>query len=355
MRGAPRAADLGLLLVLKLEESRWTASLQRLLQCIRPAGVLLPARDLPDAGATAGFLARLGRALESGPILALEEEGGAHDPLRGFLPPLPSARSAAQMGESGVRCLGELIGLALKLEGFNTCFAPVLDLSTNRSERILGARTFAADASEVTRYAGAFLRGLQRHGIMACGKHFPGLGGDEAEQSYPEIIGKPMGDLWREDLLPYRRLLPHLPLILVSQAAYKAYDYDLPQPAAFSERVVQGLLHSKLSYGGLAIADVSGAPSAETSECAARAVKAGCNLVVVGAGNSAEAARERLKKALESGMLASQRLERSLKKIAEARKGLRAPPGKVSHSAVEQLARRIEGFGKEAAGGTRAD
>ena len=75
------------------------------------------------------LLAAISRCLPALPILAIEEEGGDHDPLSVFLPPLPSPQSIAQKGPRAARMAGELIGEALKLLGFNTNLAPVLDLA----------------------------------------------------------------------------------------------------------------------------------------------------------------------------------------------------------------------------------
>src|SRR5438132_4894452 len=202
MKGASLGRHLGQLLILKIEDPRWTSSRERLFERIRPAGVILAGPKLPAAQATAELLGCIVESLDATPLLCLEEEGGAVDPLQGCFPALPSPRSAAQNGHSSVERLGDLIGAALKLLGFNTNLAPVLDLSTRRSETVLGARTFSAHAEEVARCRQAFLLGLRRHGVIPSAKHFPGLAGSDCDQSYPALIGKPMGELWREDLLP---------------------------------------------------------------------------------------------------------------------------------------------------------
>ena len=37
-----------------------------------------------------------------------------------------------------------------------------------------------------------------------------------------------MSTLWAFDLIPYRELLPYLPMVLMSTAVYKAYDFNRP-------------------------------------------------------------------------------------------------------------------------------
>ena len=61
---------------------------------------------------------------------------------------------------------------------------------------------------------GGFLEGLERHEVRACGKHFPGLAAREPPSPAElALVSKPMAELWREDLVPYRALLPRLPLV----------------------------------------------------------------------------------------------------------------------------------------------
>jgi beta-N-acetylhexosaminidase len=350
-------SDLGQLLVIKVEDSAWTASLERLLRRYRPLGVLF--HGPRNAKSAAELTSRATRALEFPSLLGLEEEGGAVDPLRAFLPPLPSPRAAAERGLSAVSRLGELAGSALKLLGFNANCAPLLDLGGPGSkgppgfEGTLATRAFASDPRHVARCGEAFIHGLRRHQILACAKHFPGLGGLRGSSTPGlAVISKPMAQLWHEDLVPYRQLLTQLPLVLVSHAAYKAYDFDVPRPAAHSVNVLEGLLRVKLRYEGLAVADVAKTEDAQEAldlgEKAVRSVKAGCDVLLLeGCEKPAEVVLTALEKALDAGRLSAERLEQSFKRIRLLRKSLAPPGGKISRTAVDQLARQFEDFSRE--------
>jgi len=341
--------SLGQLLVVKLEESRWTGSFERLLYRHRPGGAFL--RSLRSAESTAELLVKISRTLKAPPLLWLEEEGGKDGPLGAFLPPLPSLGTGAERGPCAVTRLGELIGSAMKLLGFNTNCAPTLDLDSPR-EQNLTARTFGSDPREVARCGDAFIHGLRRSKVLACGKHFPGLGSLQAGPAARlPVVGKPMAQLWQEDLLPYRELLPQLPLVMVSHAAYKAYDFDVPHSAAHSTNILEGLLRVKLRYEGLAVADVARAEDAQEAldlgEKAVRCVKAGCDLLLVDGGEkSVELALATLRKAIDSGRLSAERVEQSLKRIRLLRKSLTPPGGKVAQTALDQLARQFEDFSR---------
>jgi beta-glucosidase-like glycosyl hydrolase len=429
--------DLGQLLILKMNERRWSSSLEFLLHRLLPGGILLGAPFINGAESTREFLIKLARAVPAVPFLAIEEEGGAMDPLRAFLPPLPAPRTAAEKGPAAVPRLGELVGAALQLLGFNTDLAPVLDLASpdpggklkevnlsvdtrglgpatlheNRlgSVRRAGAcpglgrrkrrpynvfsgyfqgsggrlpetagtgqprtvnpkacppqgafdeetagkasetRAFSPNPQQVAKCGAAFLEGLERHNLLACGRHFPGLettlypGAPE-----PPVVSKSMAQLWREDLVPYRALLPRLPLVLVSTAAYQAYDFGLRQSAGLSPNVVEGLLRVKLGYNGVAIAcgleteAVRGALALE--EAAVHALRAGCDMLLLEKAEAAERVQGALSAARESGRLPSPRVEQALERIQLAKQGLKPPHGRLSRGSLERVVRNFKDF-----------
>jgi len=346
---ASRENDFGQLLLLKLNELRWNSSLERLLRRLRPGGVLIDG-PLADGADTVGeFLFKVAGALPALPFLALREEGGTMDPLRAFLPPLPSPRAVADKGLAPMRHLGELVGAALQLLSFNTDLAPLLDLASPATGGASQTRAFSADPQQVAKCGEAFLEGLEHHVVRACGKHFPGHGSARAASATElPLVSKSMAELWREDLVPYRALLPRLPLVLVSSAAYKAYDFDLLQSAGLSPKVVEGLLRIKLGYNGVAITcgleteAVRGTLALE--EAAVQALRAGCDMLLLEEAEAAERVHGALSVARESGELPVPRIEQALKRSQFAKKGLKPPAGKPPRKSLDRLTREFADF-----------
>ena len=344
--------SLGQLLFMRLRENRWSASLERLLRGAAPGGILFSAPLPPSAELTSEFLRKTARAIPHPTFLAVREEGGRADQFGGCFPRLPSPRAAAEKGLSTVARLGELIGEALGLLGFNTNFAPLLDLATPFTEKSLGERTFGADPKQVAHCGAAFVRGLRKGKILAVGKHFPGWGSVPFENSRDlAVSGKPMAALWQEDLLPFRQLLPHLPMVLISAAGYKAYDFDQPRPACLSALVVNGLLRVKLDYRGLALAyDLE--PEAvrgrlDLGETAIQSLNAGCDMLILDEGGPFEEVRRALEAGLASGKLIRERVEQSRTRIKALKKRLTRQPGRITRSNLKKVARRFESFCKE--------
>jgi beta-N-acetylhexosaminidase len=358
---ASLVTDLGQLLIIRWGEDAWSAALEQRLRSCRPAGVLLTAADLRTPESTAELLAKVARALQGPPFLVLEQEGGRFDPLRALLPALPSPQAAARKGAAAVKKLGELTGAGRRLLGFNADLAPVLDLSNPVWQSSLATRAFSTDPQEVARCGAAFVRGLRRHKILACGKHFPGLGSVRKDvHSKLPLSSKPMANLWREDLVPFRELLPHLPLVMLSPAAYKAYDFDLARPAMFSANVVEGLLRVKLGYQGVAVADLRELEGVlgkvDAAAAVVKSLQAGCDLMIVGSRKeSPEGALEGLKHKMESGRISAQRVAQALERIRVAKRGLAPPPGKIPKHAFMQLSKQSEQFSKEFASQEQAN
>src|SRR6202023_3153003 len=71
---------------------------------------------------------------------------------------------------------GKIIGECCRTLGFNTDFAPVVDLGFKASRNVMSSRAVSADPEEATVYAREFLAGLRSASVLGAIKHFPGLG-----------------------------------------------------------------------------------------------------------------------------------------------------------------------------------
>lgn len=362
---ALHASSLGPLLIVGLHDDRWSSTLERMLRTRQPSGVLLYPGSLRGPGETANLLHKIARTLSAPPFLAIAEEGGSVNPLRAFLPPLPAPRVLARRGATAVRRSAELIGAALKLLGFNLNFAPRVDLSNPDIKPSLDAQTFGTDPQHVARCGKAFIERLRKHKILACGKHFPGGGTPEYNEDGLPIVGKPMAELWREDLLPFRELLPNLLLVKLTNVSYKAYDFNVSLPAAMSSKVVHDLLRVKLGYRGLVVAD----PMALLDEASrhmspqgmfgiscdafADSMKAGCDLQIVD--KRPDIVLQGMQRALETGSLTQERVEEALQRIRAVKEGLKRPSGKLSAQSFDRLAREFEEFSQRVGAGGEID
>ncbi len=268
-------------------EGTGLSSLERAwLNLLRPSGVILFRRNIEQARQTTALLREASQLCGSPVLRALDLEGGLVDRLRDLLAPMPSPALVAATGRAAdAKKHGRLIGRAARLLGFNTTFAPVLDLALPEALPILQTRVVSPHPDAVSSYARAFLEGLRTERILGCGKHFPGLGGGtlDSHTATPRIM-RSWAELWSEDIAPYRDLLRQLPLIMVAHATYPRVTRDA-QPASVSPYWIDTVLRKQMQYPGLILSDdmeMGGLLSTlSIEEAAVQAIAVGTDLIEV--------------------------------------------------------------------------
>jgi beta-N-acetylhexosaminidase len=263
----------GSLLVVGLEATELTGLERAWLKLVRPSGVILFRRNIVDAKQTRALLDAATALCAANSLRCVDVEGGTVDRLRDALAPMPSAQAAAtatrhrtpssprsQKRDLGhpislAQKQGELIAQGVKAFGFNTTLAPVLDLAQPDSAQVMGTRSAAATTAGVVEYARQFLHGLAAHGVVGCGKHYPGLGGGtlDSHRETP-LIRRSSRELWQKDLAPYRALRDELPMIMVNHAVYPQTP-GKDRPASVSRYWIQTMLRQRMGYQGIIFSD----------------------------------------------------------------------------------------------------
>jgi beta-N-acetylhexosaminidase len=244
----------GQVLVVGVEGTQLSTLETAWLRLLRPGGVILFRRNIESAAQTHALLHSTRHAVESPMLRCIDVEGGSVDRLRDLIAPMPSPFAVAATNKPALfKKHGGLIGQEVHLLGFNTAFAPVLDLRTDASEPVMTTRVVSGDPAQVIRYATNFLDGLAGHGVLGSGKHFPGLGSGQVDSHhFTPTITKPLNLLWKEDLLPYRELARKLPMVMISHASYSA---AVPEPASVSAYWISEVLVREIGYQGLIVSD----------------------------------------------------------------------------------------------------
>ena len=281
----------GSLLVVGLNGTELTALERAWLRLVRPGGVILFKRNVTDAQQTRDLLEEATGFCCAKAVRCVDVEGGTVNRLRDSLAPIASAQAVAAAmrtpipthsqkarmdGAPRVSSLtpkgglsrvsaakssalarehGELIARAVKAFGFNTTLAPVVDLALPEACEVLGSRTAGTNADEVMGYAREFLAGVAAQGVVACGKHFPGLGGASGDTHFvtPEIQ-RTWPQLWDEDMVPYRALHREMPMIMMNHAAYP-HTPGKSEPASASRFWIAETLRKRIGYKGIILSD----------------------------------------------------------------------------------------------------
>jgi beta-N-acetylhexosaminidase len=248
--------QVGQLLILGFDGLEIDAHLRTGLSTLQPGGVILFARNIENPRQTWKLLRECRSTTTVPMFLCVDLEGGSVDRFRNVIAPAPSVKDVFSTSQPKLfRLHGNILGLEARALGFNTDFAPVLDLGFEASRTVLGSRTASEDAEDTITYAREFLRGLKAAHVLGCGKHFPGLGEANLD-THKELpaVRKPWKRMWAQDLMPYRELHAHLPFVMVAHAAYPDVTKD-SLPASLSRYWMNDVLRRKIGYRGLIVSD----------------------------------------------------------------------------------------------------
>jgi beta-N-acetylhexosaminidase len=250
------ADHIGQLLIVGFDGLEMSSQLSSLLTRIQPAGVILFARNIASAEQTHQLLRDCQSCVSTRLFTCVDLEGGNVDRFRNVLGPSPSAADVFATGDRKLfRKHGRILGHACRMLGFNTDFAPVVDLAFETSRKVMGSRTVSADPRAATTYAHEFLAGLRSADVLGALKHFPGLGAANLDTHHQlPSVDKPWKQLWDEDLKPYRVLRREAAMVLVGHAAYPAVTRDRT-PASLSRKWISDIIRKKIGYRGLVISD----------------------------------------------------------------------------------------------------
>ena len=280
----------GNLLVVGLGGPELTSLERAWLRLVRPGGVILFKRNILNVAQTRTLLDEVTGFGAPHAVRCVDVEGGTVNRLRDALAPLSSAQAVgtaiARVGKPTLaREHGELIARAVKAFGFNTTLAPVVDLALPESTEVLGSRPPAFASADVITYARAYLAGLSAHGIMGCGKHFPGLGGASGDTHFvTPAIPRTWQQIWDEDLVPYRELHAAMPMVMMNHAAYP-HTPGGNVPASASRFWITTILRKRIGYRGIILSDdleMGGILKfLPVDEAAIEAVRAGSDLLEI--------------------------------------------------------------------------
>jgi beta-N-acetylhexosaminidase len=221
-------------------------------------GVVLFRRNVSTPAALHAAIASLQQAAREGgqpPLLVMvDQEGGA---IR-TIPWAPPALTAAAMGEhttAWIQRQGASTGDALAAVGINVDLAPVADVAVApRGFMAIAGRAFSPRASVVAGDVVAFAAGLRAHGVIAVGKHAPGIGRVALNTDQHMQTVAASASALGTDLGPFRSLIrARIPMLMLSNATYAAYD---PVNAAgWSRAISVDLLRTSLGFTGVTITD----------------------------------------------------------------------------------------------------
>ena len=262
--------------------------------------------------------------------VGIDQEGGRVARLRS---PFTEWPPMAVLGRSDDPALARKFAGALAAElaavGVTLDYAPVLDIHTNPKNPVIGDRALGEEPEVVAKLGSVIIEELQRAGVAACGKHFPGHG-DTAADSHLElpVVEHAPDRLRAIEFAPFRAAIDaRVAFIMTAHVLVTSMDDE--RPATLSQAIVQRVLREELAYDGVIVSDdlemKAILNSYTAGDAAVAAIAAGCDTVLMcGSGKPANIelqaqVLEALIHAVEDETLPIKRVEAALERNRRAK------------------------------------
>ncbi len=221
--------------------------------------------------------------------------------------------------------LGRITALEARAMGVHVPFAPVLDVNNNPENPIINIRSFGEDPAAVANLGVSLIRGLQDHGAVSTGKHFPGHGDTETDSHLAlPIIRVGRDRLDAVELVPFRAAIDAgMRGIMTAHIAVPEISGETI-PATLSKQVLTGLLRNDLGFGGIVFTDAMDMVAVDRlfprGESAVRAVQAGADVILMP--RDVKQAVDAIIRAIDDGRLTEARIDESVGRLLRLKEDL---------------------------------
>jgi len=306
---------------------------------IKPGGLMCRPMPLEETVKTVNLLQSaskipmlLSANLESGGNGVVEEGTKLGSPMQ------IAATDDPKMAEK----LGIICGVTGSAAGLNWTFAPTVDLDLNFRNPITNTRCFGSDKERVASMGKAYITEVQKRGIAATAKHFPGDGVDERDHHLVTSINDMSWDEWDGSFGDvYRNCIDAgVMSVMIGHISLPCYERrvnpNIPDaeilPASLSKQVVGGLLREELGFEGLIVTDATTMAGMcipmPRSKAVPQAIAAGCDMFLFTKSMEEDVAFMRA--GVEDGTITIERLDEAVTKILAMKAALKLHEKKLS-------------------------
>ncbi|WP_166361579.1 glycoside hydrolase family 3 protein [Pseudomonas akapageensis] len=240
-------------------------------------------------------------------LIAVDQELGGIERLHQLVPEMPSREALKDLSAEEIEANCFAMASAARGMGINLFLAPIVDVVSGANPW-LHNRHLGSDPAEVSRVSCAYIRGVQRAGVIATAKHFPGHYVTENDPALAEAVVPGSIESLQEGLEVFKQVIATgVKAIMPGPAVFPAIDPD--QSASTSAKVI-GLLRDTLGFDGLIISDDLDAASIlrgnSISDTAIASLAAGAHLLLVSSEAGLDPLADSIVAAVEQGRLQRQ-------------------------------------------------
>lgn len=250
---------MGQLFVVGFEGKDIDEDTKNLIQDLKIGGLIFFGRNIEDANQTRELISSLKKLNKINKIplfISIDEEGGKVSRLPKEFNKLPEA---VDIGDANSQDLsfeyGKLLGLRLNSLGFNTNYAPVMDINSNPRNPVIGNRAFGNSPEVVSKNGVQVMKGMKSQGIIPVIKHFPGHGDTDVDSHIGlPVVNKSIEDIRKFELTPFKKSIEEgADMIMVAHIIFPEIDREYP--STMSKEVIEDILRGELGFEGVVISD----------------------------------------------------------------------------------------------------
>ena len=220
--------------------------------------------------------------------------------------------------------VGKTLAKELKELGFNMDFAPITDVLVETKTNEIGDRSFGSDPQIVAQMVRSEVTAMQKNGISATLKHFPGHASAGENSHYKATVStRTLEQFKSTEFIPFIAgidagadfvMVSHM--ILINATEEKV-------PSSISKEIITDLLKNELGFKGIIITDsfeMGGIKSEdknkqleENVKNAVKAIEAGADMILMPM--NMKATHDGIVAAVKSGEISAERIKESVRKI----------------------------------------
>jgi len=318
--------ELGQLIMVEYGDTSYSSDLDMMVNQLHAGGVIMYEFQMNTFNQTKHDIAEMQQRATFPLLISTDEEGGPYVHrlshiygLRMSATDIYNTGNVAVATQQGHKTAHDLASL-----GINEDLAPDVDVNLVNGYDMV-TRTFGNDPTSVIKFAGAYMQAMQSDGVVACIKHFPGLGDavSDAHTGLP-VVNRTKQQLYDVELAPFKAFiqtqnkLDNPGMIMPTDVLMPAIDPVYP--AELSHTFMTDILRNEFGYDGVVLTDalyMTGISQKwSMPEAAVLALQAGNDMLLgpTGAGQMIEMLNA-IKQALKDGRLTKQRIDEAATRI----------------------------------------
>src|SRR5205809_490176 len=253
--------ELGQLIMVEYSDTYYSPDLDTMINKLHAGGVIMYEFQMNTFNQTKHDIAQMQQHATFPLLISTDEEGGPYvhrlSHIYGYR---MSATDIYNTGnpqvatEQGHKAAHDLLAL-----GINENLTPDVDVNLVNGYDMV-TRTFGNTAQSVVTYAGAYMKALQGDGVVACIKHYPGLGDatPDAHSTLP-VVHRTRDQIYSVELAPFKAFIQS-PERLLNPGMIMPTDVLMPAidpvyPAELSHIFMTDILRKQFGYDGVVLTD----------------------------------------------------------------------------------------------------